>query len=416
MSSVDLDQLIDRCIDGDAEGRAELEALLRHSPDARRAWWRAMQVHAGLGGALRARSAAMSGAKLRSPSRSRKTATPRNAWLLVTMAAAAAIVLVVLGIQTQRSVPTVTPLASITVGTGSGRILNAGDDVVAADATTVAISGEATTLRLAVGSHLRLDRHDGIALTLSTGAMSVEAAPQPADQPLRVTTPHAELRVIGTAFHIAVDSATDLRVEHGTVAVRTGDTDVRVEAGGQLRCRPGEPLRQGTALVRLIDDFTGDLAAWNNNSRGGLDRQLVGEGFLDNDGYRLRFTPTAAVPSPWTGMRFTQLQDWRSASGISLAISGTGGGGLLEVEVLDDGPWSGASKGDAAERFVTPVRDDHAGWRELRLPFKSFTRRALQRPGAPDNGLTLSAVQGLTLIQEAPPLDVVVDRLGLYRE
>lgn len=424
MTRARLDQLIDACLDGDATVRPELEAALRASPEARHIWWRAIQIHAGMHGALRARSAAVSGARMRRapPRRNRTSVGFPLRWVV----AVAALVMVAVGLLTwpPAAPPAVQTavggLARITVGTGVGRDLIAGDEVVATSATTIAFAGEATTVRLESGARLRVDRPDGIALVLTSGVVTIDAAPQPVDHPLRVTTPQAELRVIGTAFRVAVDRATDVRVDHGTVAVRSAGHEVRVSAGGEASCRAGESPRQGGRLLRLIDNFIAgsDRSAWNNDSSSGLERQLVPEGFLDGSGCRLRYLPDRDNPDPWAGMLFVTPQNWRDASGISIAMRGSGKGGIVLLEILDDGPPSVPGDNDHAERFVAVIRDDRTGWREWRLPFSAFHRRPIQMqfPGAPDDGLTLSAVQGLSLIQQTAPLDVVVDRIGLYSE
>jgi beta-glucanase (GH16 family) len=53
---------------------------------------------------------------------------------------------------------------------------------------------------------------------------------------------------------------------------------------------------------------------------------------------------------------------------------------------------------DTAERFETSFVDDTPGWKEVSLPFPSFTRSAWQPKGAPNDGLTLSKVWGYGLV------------------
>jgi beta-glucanase (GH16 family) len=53
---------------------------------------------------------------------------------------------------------------------------------------------------------------------------------------------------------------------------------------------------------------------------------------------------------------------------------------------------------DTAERFETTFVDDTPGWKEVSLPFTSFTRAAWQPKGAPNDGLTLSQVWGYGLV------------------
>ncbi|MBX9243401.1 family 16 glycosylhydrolase [Actinotalea ferrariae] len=50
---------------------------------------------------------------------------------------------------------------------------------------------------------------------------------------------------------------------------------------------------------------------------------------------------------------------------------------------------------DTAERFETTFVDDSEGWQQITVPFDAFERSAAQPAGAPDNGLTLSSVNGL---------------------
>ncbi|UZN04354.1 carbohydrate binding domain-containing protein [Cellulomonas sp. S1-8] len=52
---------------------------------------------------------------------------------------------------------------------------------------------------------------------------------------------------------------------------------------------------------------------------------------------------------------------------------------------------------DTAERFTAEFVDDTAGWRQVVLPFDDFERGAQQPAGAPDDGLTLTGVRGLTV-------------------
>lgn len=70
---------------------------------------------------------------------------------------------------------------------------------------------------------------------------------------------------------------------------------------------------------------------------------------------------------------------------------------------------------DTAERFEAQFVDDRAGWREVVVPFDSFTRSAEQPAGAPDDGLTLTDVQGYGFAV-AGASDVSLDRVLLVDE
>jgi beta-glucanase (GH16 family) len=52
---------------------------------------------------------------------------------------------------------------------------------------------------------------------------------------------------------------------------------------------------------------------------------------------------------------------------------------------------------DTAERFEATVVVDGTGWQQVTVPFEQFQRAAKQPAGAPDDGLTLTDVQGYSL-------------------
>ena len=92
-----------------------------------------------------------------------------------------------------------------------------------------------------------------------------------------------------------------------------------------------------------------------------------------------------APPTTWTP------QDWSRYEGFALWLHGTGSGATLFVDLLDNR--NPGSTQDDAERFTVAFPDDFTGWRELRFPFAGFTRKDIGN-GAPNDGLTLTAVHG----------------------
>jgi ferric-dicitrate binding protein FerR (iron transport regulator) len=76
------------------------------------------------------------------------------------------------------------------------------------------------------------DRPDGFTLTLESGFLGVKAAKQPEGKMLRVETPGAEIRVLGTAFDVYVADRnggprkTEVAVRSGKVAVESGGRTV----------------------------------------------------------------------------------------------------------------------------------------------------------------------------------------------
>jgi beta-glucanase (GH16 family) len=73
---------------------------------------------------------------------------------------------------------------------------------------------------------------------------------------------------------------------------------------------------------------------------------------------------------------------------------------------------------DTAERFETSFVDDTPGWKEVSLPFTSFSRSAWQPRGAPNDGLTLSQVWGYGLVLPPSGLDsgsLLLDKVKLIQ-
>jgi len=440
--NAELDELLSAWLDGgdEAAGR-RLQETLRASPMARAAYWQAMQVHAGLRGALRARQAAASGVQQRQRRRvlRARPSYARTGWSLLAAGVLVAIgtlvvwpqpraLPVVEAVSAMPSVPSVpaapaapaAPAVIATIVDGPAalrdRTIPAGGRVVAEQRLVLALVGEATRLELEPGTAVTLDRPTGLRIAVERGVLAVSAAPQAANRPLMVVTPQAEVRVVGTVFQVKVGAVTEVSVDQGTVVVRAQQAECAVSAGESARCAAGEAPVRIARMTRLIDEFTAGVAAWNNDSPLGCSLAATDDGYLDQRACRLRLTPTPALANPWAGMRFAKPQDWRDGLGLTLALRGNGRGASILVEILDDGPQAPLGDQDRAERFQVVIVDNFMGWRELRLPFSQFQRRPMQFPGAPNDGFTRSAVQGLSLIAVGGAVDVVVDRIGIYRE
>ncbi|GAB3603857.1 carbohydrate binding domain-containing protein [Microbacterium aureliae] len=102
-------------------------------------------------------------------------------------------------------------------------------------------------------------------------------------------------------------------------------------------------------------------------------------------------TPEDVAPSDWVFEHpFTML--------MNMAVGGNFGGPLgadLEFpqQLLVDYIRVYQAP-DTAERFEATFADDTAGWRFVEVPFDAFERSATQPAGAPNDGLTLTAVRG----------------------
>lgn len=71
---------------------------------------------------------------------------------------------------------------------------------------------------------------------------------------------------------------------------------------------------------------------------------------------------------------------------------------------------------DTAERFEASFVDNFTGWRQVIIPFAHFTRSAGQPEGAPDDGLSLTAVSGYGFRMPGNTLGAFrLDQVRLYR-
>ncbi len=144
------------------------------------------------------------------------------------------------------------------------------------------------------------------------------------------------------------------------------------------------------------------------------------------DGIQYHQATPADVPGPWVFDKPFFLL-------LNFAIGGNFGGPvgadvqfpqeyLIDYVRVFQGP-------DTAERFEASFTDDVAGWQQVTIPITDFARSADQPAGAPDDGLSLSDVNGygfalpdgnaggevkvdfVELIPVPPPTDLVVTTL-----
>ncbi len=85
-------------------------------------------------------------------------------------------------------------------------------------------------------------------------------------------------------------------------------------------------------------------------------------------------------------------QDWSAYGGISFWLYGNNSGTDLFVDVIDNRN-SPPHTNDDAERFSITLKDNFSGWKQIELPFASFTRKEIGN-GAPNDGFTLTEVHG----------------------
>jgi beta-glucanase (GH16 family) len=163
---------------------------------------------------------------------------------------------------------------------------------------------------------------------------------------------------------------------------------------------PGSPLvssydevRYGLAAPKeVVDDFE-KLSTWTV-SGSGLSTELDKYGHVGN-AFALNYNIGSAGSSSKASLvrTFATPQDWSEGNYLNFWFRGTNSGDSFRLELWDNG-----DSADSAERFEYVIKDDDLRWKWMSVPLTAFTRRADGQPaGAPDDGLTLTAVRGLAL-------------------
>ena len=149
----------------------------------------------------------------------------------------------------------------------TGGEIRSGDDVrVDGQGATAELNYPDRTRLLLLGrTSVTLGNDAGKSVALHSGMLSAIVTPQPAGNPMTVTTPAARLRVVGTEFSVSADDIrTDLRVRHGRVTMtRNADgNSVEVSEGKSAVAQP-----QGSLVVR---DISSPPATWELDAEDGL--------------------------------------------------------------------------------------------------------------------------------------------------
>ncbi|HYE05775.1 MAG TPA: FecR domain-containing protein [Planctomycetota bacterium] len=235
-----------------------------------------------LGRAFRAERAAFAAPAIARPTRAaaparrasaRRRAAPARPWMVGVGSLLAASVALAIWAPIADTAGRVVDATAATVERDGGTIalrasdaLRWGDRVRVGDAGAIVFShrGGTFTGSGAFAFTAPSDRR----IALEHGAFAVEAAHRPADRPLVILTPHAEARIVGTSFTLAIDDdGTRLAVSDGTVAFTpTGGATAMITAGGSANAAPRhEPraldadpttLRERLAGLRAGDTLT----------------------------------------------------------------------------------------------------------------------------------------------------------------
>jgi ferric-dicitrate binding protein FerR (iron transport regulator) len=122
--------------------------------------------------------------------------------------------------------------------------------------------GEGTRITLGQETRLAVLPAAGKSFRLISGSVGVEAAPQPAGLPLRISTPRADLTVVGTAFTASCNPLmTWLDVEHGTVRLGSPHDQLALQVGAGQRA-----LATTSIQVIARDHGCGLLASYHDGS------------------------------------------------------------------------------------------------------------------------------------------------------
>ena len=216
-----------------AESKAELEELLRASPEHRRLFLEYRTTEAAL------RSAASI------PLSPAPSLRPRwQSYAITGLAACFAVLLASVLIfwpEQPEPIATLTGKSGAVLWTGDGgevvHDLDTGDaieggtlETLAADAWVEVKFSDGTTLSVSGNSAITISEQEGQKIMrLREGSLSVDAVKQPAGLPMLLMTPSAEARVLGTQFNVSTDkSITRVNVNEGLVEVeRLADGSVQ---------------------------------------------------------------------------------------------------------------------------------------------------------------------------------------------
>lgn len=271
-------------------------------------------------------------------------------------------------------------------GTGAGATLTCGRPGVRAT--------------LAEGGRLRL-LGDGPDLTvaLDQGTLRSEVAALAGAEAYRVRTPHGEVAVRGTVFTVDVAAAaTRVLVTEGRVAARRGDEAI-VAAGEEALLAPGLPLMPLPLARRRLPLEPARGQAWIALGDPACRPDVRTVATPLGEGVELVFSEGAGSAVPWVAASLHwdgRAADLSGTTALRFWFRGRGDGRAITCEL--SGPPPG---GDLArsERFVQPFRDDHAGWRPVRLALVGFRRRTDWQPDdAPARGLDPAAIHAVSLL------------------
>jgi len=410
-------ELVARFLDGraDAAERAELEAGLSRDPAWARRFVATARLEADLRQAHRVAEAAPGEGLSEKIAVAKRTFAHRSArhrrshprvrllWPLQVALLLLAVGLLLYGLSSGASVDSPTLV--------DGAPFHAGDRALP---PRTAMEGQVTiagggSIALAEGA---LAWSEGTALApvlrLDRGEAAIQVAPRDGRSAFVVHTPHGAVRVLGTAFSLVVTDVTHLTVASGRVEAIAGGASMVVGPAGQAR------LSTGVAPVGffpvITEAPTGTPSAWNHRSPG----STVSAHGIGPTGRPVLRLSLPRPPFAWVVANWRQPLDWSAGQGISVVLLGTGSGESWAIELYDHGKSTSMKDMGPYARFNAHFIDDRRGWHERRLPFSAFVQRDRTHPDDDDDGLTTARIQGIAVIGGESPVEIQVERIGVY--
>lgn len=203
---------------------------------------------------------------------------------------------------------------------------------------------------------------NGKGFDLARGVLTAQVAEQPADRPMLIATPHAELRVLGTAFKVSVDPDADDAMQ---IDVTEGKVRVKRIADGKsvdVARGSGVTVAKGTAPL-AAHPHTGLVGHWALDQKGGT-KVLDSSGNLLHG--ELRGDAAWGAGRLGGGLRFVPMS-WVSVQGFKLPEAFTVAFWVQPLKLTTDQDWY--VNFGSNEFFL--MREGNMDRRQLRLGFEN---------------------------------------------
>ncbi len=212
------------------------------------------------------------------------------------------------------------------------------------DGTTLQLTS-GTRLSLHRGGHRRAGGAVGLLVMLSMGSVDAEVTPQSAEAPLVITSPVAEVTVVGTALQVSHDAtASRIQVTHGQVRVAADAMPERLLGAGESMVVPLGSLVAGLVsfVVTKKMDHGGTVPQWCDQL--GLDPQhrvvaVPGAGEQPPHYKEVNGHPALCLNGVNASLTFP-LSTWKTSMGLTVLLvarpAGSGADGLESLLSVSD--------------------------------------------------------------------------------